>query len=448
MMKKIFIIFIVLVACIPLAPAQDQDLKHISLNSEREELQRYFGYENLISSYVTLPIDISLNTNERGYFVDIGFLVLILLPILFLWQERVRKSMISKFLVFFFLLVQLIYISTGYIFAPELKVRKITNGNYSNYTEINNSSFEDILAQFYIIGNKIIEPVDLLVGKLSGSTDYITYPFLCILFILLFWLNNKVVTNKLSKVTGLFLLTFSFFWLILSSGISWYGYLALAMSILVVIKLRSVDNRYLRFYSGSIISLWIIIAIVARISFITGVPQSTDSIAKYVIIPQFFYRSLGLTPTRNAVENVHPGLQAFAQVINTGNENDLIYTIGTSLDYFFNQNQQRIFKDNQLRMFNVIYERYKTKDKINQALELADFKYIIIDLNTPTLDRTPERTLTTKYNRLLEYVRQNTKLTLIGTDRKIRDLANQNIRYGVFGDEVVQRGTYAAYKIN
>ena len=67
-----------------------QDQEALKLNdvtisdTRREEIQRYFGYEPLVSRYLTLPYDISINTNQQGTFVDIGFLYIILLPLVLL----------------------------------------------------------------------------------------------------------------------------------------------------------------------------------------------------------------------------------------------------------------------------------------------------------------------------------------------------------------------------
>ena len=59
------------------------DLEQIDNNSERVEIQRYFGYENLLFSYLTLPYDISMSTRQGRYF-DIGYLIFALFPLAFL----------------------------------------------------------------------------------------------------------------------------------------------------------------------------------------------------------------------------------------------------------------------------------------------------------------------------------------------------------------------------
>lgn len=444
MNKRNFIVFLIAVFSAFIGSSQESEIKHIDLNSEREELQRYFGYEDLLSGYLTLPIDASMNTNEKGYFIDLGFLILILLPILFMCHPKIKNSIYSKILLISLFLIQLIYIATSFILSNDNY--KILNGDYSNYTSNNDSFFEDLLAQFYIIGNNIISPIVEMISKVSGSKDYVSYPFLGVMFILSAFMVKNLLTKKSSKAIAFVFLTFSFFWILLSSGILWYGYLGITLAILIIIKLNEASFKILRIFTNAIISLSVFIAIVARISFIQGTPQDNTHTGKYIINNTFIQRSLGLLNTPATIEKVYPGLPVVANEINTGSKDDLIYAIGTSLDYFFDKNQQRIFKDNQLRMFNVIYERFKTKDKINQALKLAGFKYLIIDLNTHTLDKTPERTLSEKYKRLLSFVNLNTGMQLIGTNRIILDSQNNKYKYAVFG-EIKSRGTYAVYKI-
>ena len=51
----------------------------------REELQRYIGYEELPFQYLSLPYDVTINANEQGNYLDIGYLMMLFLPLIFLW---------------------------------------------------------------------------------------------------------------------------------------------------------------------------------------------------------------------------------------------------------------------------------------------------------------------------------------------------------------------------
>ena len=61
-----------------------EEVETIESNTRREELQRYFGYEKVLYRYLTLPYDVSINTNQSGNYVDIGFIFIIFIPIILL----------------------------------------------------------------------------------------------------------------------------------------------------------------------------------------------------------------------------------------------------------------------------------------------------------------------------------------------------------------------------
>ena len=66
-------------------------------DTKREEIQRYFGYEILPYRYLTLPFDVSVNSNETGVFVDIGCVYFIFLPLFILLYFTKRKLLLSFF---------------------------------------------------------------------------------------------------------------------------------------------------------------------------------------------------------------------------------------------------------------------------------------------------------------------------------------------------------------
>lgn len=53
--------------------------------SQNEDLGRYFGYEDGINNYVKLPVNLTLQKNQRGEFTDITYLYLALFPILLIF---------------------------------------------------------------------------------------------------------------------------------------------------------------------------------------------------------------------------------------------------------------------------------------------------------------------------------------------------------------------------
>ena len=70
-------------------------------DGRREEIQRYFGYEDLLFRFTTLPYDASQNTNQVGRFVDIGYLLLTLFPVIILGLTYRNRRLFYSLVVLF-----------------------------------------------------------------------------------------------------------------------------------------------------------------------------------------------------------------------------------------------------------------------------------------------------------------------------------------------------------
>ena len=416
--------------------------------SKREEIQRYFGYEAPLTGYLTLPMDISLNTNERGFFADIGYLFLILVPILFLYKFRFENKPIGFGLMLLGLFIMVIYANTTFVLSDSFF--KIGHGKISTFTETNNSFLEDIYAQLLIGLNIIGSKLGSAINSISSESDYVSYPILLSLLALVGFSISKIKTENKKTQLAEFILVFGFFWLILSSGIIWYGYLLLPLLLITItINTFKQTNRLLKYFVVLNLVLWTIVSVFSRVSFIGQTLNLNKELAgKSIVNHVILQRSLGTITTTQLYNQVHPGLLPAIEKINS-NESGLILTLGTTLGYFTENNTNRVINNNQLRIINNLIERYGTKTQINKALKLANIKYLYVDLNTATLDRTPERSLTNKFNKLLNYLSNNNALQLMATDRKVQITENGSTKYTYnwFGN-VVQRGSYAIFEVN
>ena len=92
-------------------------------------------------------------------------------------------------------------------------------------------------------------------------------------------------------------------------------------------------------------------------------------------------------------------------------------------------------------------EKAKNKYVISDLLTASNIKFLIIDLNTPSIDNTPERTLTRKYLQVMEYIKQNDSIKLICTDNLIREEGTNNTVYALEG-ETLRKGNFAIYEIH
>ena len=106
--------------------------------------------------------------------------------------------------------------------------------------------------------------------------------------------------------------------------------------------------------------------------------------------------------------------------------------------------------DQALDQFRWLVQSFEEKDIIIDALKTSGFKYIIVDLHTPSLDSTPEKSLTQKFQLLLNTLYQNPAVSLIATDRIVEftDSSGQPQQLAnVFGQKLITHGSYAIYEI-
>jgi len=424
----------------------------------REEIQRYMGYEKpLTERYLTLPYDISMNTNVNGAFVDISYLLLMFLPVIFL-LGFIRKPLYGCIIMVTCLVVLSISTTTSFGIKREIVHSVNVDKNIDNF--LNAVSFSELPVSVYCahVYRKLCylyEPLHIATAPYSGARDSITYPLLTILFILFFFILQKRIQHHDKQIIAMvnFLYLFSFIWLILASGIVWYGYLMFAVGFAIMtatlVNARQTISRlkkgvFIAFMIAS--ALWIVMGYVYRISNHHMVTE--DSARMLFDIPSVKYQT-GVFDEGDVINNLLPGVEKAIKEINA-NENAKIYRIGTFIPYFIRKNDQRVLQDNQLGFFHNLTQKFKDPIKINQALKASGYRYILVDLNTASIDKTPEKSLSLKFKSFFGYLFANTGLELLATNRVITLTApggtTSVYTHGVFG-KVHKPGTFAVYKI-
>ena len=119
-------------------------------DARREEIQRYFGYEDLVYRYITIPYDLSMQTNQQGRFVDVGYALFALLPIsLLIFAYRKKR------LFYAILTCTLLYLFTCYRFSfirdKALIPYNPTSDNLSQSVSNNTGWVQEILEVLYRI---------------------------------------------------------------------------------------------------------------------------------------------------------------------------------------------------------------------------------------------------------------------------------------------------------
>jgi len=426
----------------------------------REEIQRYFGYETLPIRYLSLPYDASVNSNIESYYVEIGFLLLMFVPIVLMLGFR-KKPVYGIIIMILTVLLALISTANGTLIKNKLsRISLIEDADwFSNNFEKETflgAPVDNIIVSIYKASYNLYQPIDQFLLKFSGNFDHITYPFLLLFFLLGSFLLDKYLKNKreLVQIIGMSALVFAFLWLVFSAGIIWYGYLIISLLFLFLFAYFSKNSKkgvvqFFNYTFISIVIIWLGATLTLRISNIYQIDQSAG--VHIFDAPIVKYQIGAIEPTNgkrftqeNLIQNYFPGLD---QALKGINKNDnLVYSIGTMFPYFIKKNNQRLFNDNLLALFQVILNKYDNdKVTVTKVLKAYGFRYILVNLKLYRVDKTPEKSVQQKYKNFMNYAYKNPELSLIATDRIVK--GERGLEYGLFSNEIKSEGSYAIFKI-
>lgn len=435
------------------------DPQEINNDSKREEIQRYFGYELLLYRYLSLPYDVSVNNNQQGNFVDIGILYLLFIPVLILVFARNRRWLYPIILLYL-LFTWIISTSNAFLFSSS-RGKVLTESqalqNYLKNVSFSDEPFAHMLGYLYKLSLTLYIPFAEIGLGLSGDKDAITYPVIFSLFIVMSLVLSKVLTSfsVKSRYFIIFFWIYSFYWLAFSGGIIWYGYILLLTGLLLIgmliAKLRDRGDKWGGLLKKAFIvlgSIWATLAIAMRTSDIQPM-MDQKYFAKAMFNPVFYDYASGKIDRDQSLDIIYADVSKAFNRINK-DTSALVLRVGTSFSYFIDNNHKRIIQDNQLGLFHEIKKRYPDNLQLVDVLKASNIKYIMLDLNTASIDYTPDKSLTMKYREVLGFVLNNPYLKLLATDRVVgnRD-ASGDIMYSrrMFGEEIFQFGRYAIFEI-
>ena len=427
-------------------------------DSKREEIQRYFGYELLIYRYLSLPYDVSVSINQQGNFVDISILYILFIPILVLLFMG-NKLWLRILTILYLLFTWVIATSNSFLFS--MSQGSIDNNpqafkQYLSSTSFGDEPFAHILAYIYKLALTIYTPFEALGQSISGDSDYITYPIIFSAFILVSLMIAGRISSMEPKLRGflIFFWTYSFYWFAFSGGIVWYGYILLLMGLFLIPFLINLLKERSPIEAGKIHKLflvcgciWIFFALAYRTSDIQPM-MDKKYFAKGLFNPVYYDYGAGKIDEEKSIEVIYPGLNTALQKINS--DNGLILRVGTTFNYFIKNNHKRVVEDNQLSLFHELYARYPDNLTLIDVLKANGVKYILFDLNTASIDFTPDKSLTSKYSEMLRFVVNNPYLKLLATDRVVanKDANGQPVyTRNIYGAEIYQFGRFAIFEI-
>ena len=459
--KPVLILLLVLVSISGSNELWSQsDIESAQADTKREEIQRYFGYELLLYRYFSLPYDSSININQQGSFVDIGLIFIIFFPLFLLIKTYRRKAPLAL-TSFYLLFTWVISTSNSFIFSGVNNVKVQSNfeaiNQYLSTVSFWDEPFTQLLAYFYKISLTIYQPLHSLGNAISGNSDYVTYPILFTLFIgiSLLLLSYFRAKNTEYKYFVVLFWIYAFFWFSFSGGIVWYGnillILGLFMLTIFVNNLEKDGFEFSKTFKNAFVVFcfgWLFFASMVRISDVKPF-QTKENLGKGIYNPVFYEYATGKIDKTQSLKLIYNDIDKALQKINSENKSK-VWRVGTSFSYFIKRNNKRIIQDNQLGLFNTLRKRYSNNQDIMGFFRSNNIKYMIVDLQTATIDNTPDKSLTNKYRELLLFIIDNPNMKLIATDRVVGNRnAQGEMVYSrkIYGETIQTFGRFAIYEI-
>ncbi|MCB0634844.1 MAG: hypothetical protein KDD15_34165, partial [Lewinella sp.] len=163
----------------------------------KEDVNEFLGYEDLLLvRYLSMPYDAVMNTNMVSYFVDIGFIFLALLPLIYFWSSSGiwwhRLGAIGLLFIFLILAVPSAFMNRNKV--------GLENVSAEINSQLSSHSFsQDPLIYLSYQGKRlfsnIYEMVYPILENISGPQDRITYPLLFALLVIFVLLLERRVSS-------------------------------------------------------------------------------------------------------------------------------------------------------------------------------------------------------------------------------------------------------------
>ncbi len=425
-------------------------------SGKREEILRYLGYEDGLSKYISLPFDLTFNTNiinKRG--VDISFLFLLILVLFFfdLRTSHVKKwrnpLVAFSLLLGFYLSWKSVLVNKG-SFDMTAYLNAFSNGRFEGHKDL----IDQVFNPFLVLQTSLAE----LMSPLYSLCEKINFPFsvLCLGGLLtLFALLSKSNWSKLPrtmKVLLSFMISFGFLFLILGNGIVHYGItLWVGLLLLIFYYLSNLeeflDSSILNFTKKSLFSLVALVLVLNTTLMFTNKDNKWDSTNDLFSGPILLSEST-IGKEEEILKQYIPELTAVKKVLNE--DDTKIYQIGTFFEYHVENNHLRIFKDNQLTSFDRVSQVLNADDEYIEVLKGNGVQYILFDLKVASIDNTPNKTLTKKANRFVKVLNNREKVKLLLTDNLVSRTDPQTGKsrevYGLSG-KTIKVGSFAVFKL-
>ncbi len=379
-----------------------------------EEVARYMGYEPVLARYLTLPYDISMRRNVANYAVDIGFWLLLLLPLLLIggkassWPWTLGGSLLG------FLWLSVSVYGAG-VWTVEPVWPEITK------------PLHDFL---FTVGSGF----QWLWVAAWAAKPAVAFPVMAVLVAVVAVVSYRQGSIRKALPIWLFTGMCGIAWWWLGSGIPWYGLIGFALgavALLTIVKGIQEENRWLSVLLLGLLGIWLMMTVVQRL-------QSPDPLNKgnQALYSSVFAQYLGGQLSANEVEGKMTQQWAPTLAVINAEPTGKILRFGTFINYYIAHNNKRVILDNQLNNFAYLYDFVDgDPERLYDLLESLDIRYIVMSLKVG--DDTDEQLLAQKAQQMMGFIRYHFEkvqpgIRLIHTD--------QNPAMG-------QEGTYASYEL-
>ncbi len=433
-----------------------------SINAQYEELQRYMGFEPGVWRNLSLPTDLTYSINVVGNrYVVIGFLFLSLLPFCFFVRSNLKWNLslsIVSFLVLCFSLVSINDFNASTRAADEILLLKDLNGRQPDgLRELFSSLNNVIIDPLYTIGQGLKPVYDLGRSLDQGLSLFL---LLCLLSILFFFSksNFKTWPQELKLLT--FMTTCGgVTWWAFGLGVVWYGLFIFALIPLILVFVLVKSNK-----TTSIMSvlfyrqLWKIMLTlhvgITLLLYFTN-PRVNGPQVELFAWPDLEYAT---EPNHSQQDVLKDYNQYLPQAIKRLNEDtkSKIYLINTQMGYHIDNYDRRVFEDDLLANYGKETSKYGQSLDYYRALGLNGYKYVLFDLNTPTMDKTPEQSLAKRCQKFVGGILRSPHAELVLTDNLIYDenapmvtLPNgqrTKAKPGMLG-QMLKKGSFALFQL-
>ena len=426
----------------------------------REELQRYIGYTEGFANYLALFYKQTMNTEIKGkIYVNIGLVFFLLLPfyLFFFKNEKYAKYNWARWIGGGVVLLLVLSISVYVAWSDEGNLQNAMANQVAEHPAwiqwLFNIFLLPISKVLYQIGG-VFSGVPTLFGK--------TFMILIMLYgtamATLWYLLSLPVAKHFSttfRAVGGFLLVYVLLWLWLGNGVPWYGFAALPLLLIMAVALfHKQDEIGWKRYVNTGVLLFMLLSVFNRFSNI-----EKSQIQNGNVIFSFSstaYSTGQVSGEKEILRNIDPAFAEGVAVLNQ-DTNAKIYRIGTFINYYIDNNQNRVFEDNQLGQFESIAALLERDENFISVLKDNGFKYILFNPNDIYFDQTPEQTFRKKFDRFWQVLKRAPNVRVVSTNNVVYDpsgnvqFQQQNGRTGLGRFDVkgktVQYGTLAVVEL-